>query len=92
MRGDASVAYLTASAEDVAFFREHGWLVVKGAIDPDDIVRLASRCDEILANPDEMAFDWAWEKGTPREARAFRILQAGPTRRWPELNDERFRQ
>jgi ectoine hydroxylase-related dioxygenase (phytanoyl-CoA dioxygenase family) len=83
--------YPEAAAEDIAFFRQHGWLVVRDAIDPEDVARVAARCDEILANPETMAFDWAWQKGTPREARAFRIVQSGPTRFWPELNDEAFR-
>ncbi len=83
--------YQEATAEDVAFFREHGWLIVKNAIDPDHIARVAGLCEEILANRETMAFDWAWEKGVSREERAFRIVQSGPTRFWPELNEETFR-
>ncbi|MGD8829715.1 MAG: phytanoyl-CoA dioxygenase family protein [Pseudomonadales bacterium] len=85
------MAYPEATPADVAFFREHGWIVVEDAIDPADLTELVRRCDEILAHRDTMAFDWAWEKGTPREQRAFRIVQASPTRYWPDLNDSPFR-
>ncbi len=85
------MAYPTATAQDVEFFNRHGWIVVRNAIDPDDLSDLVHHCDEILDHRDTMAFDWAWEKGTPKEARRFRIVQASPTRYWPELNDSRFR-
>lgn len=85
------MAYPAATAADIEFFREHGWIVVRRAIDPDDLATLIARCDEILENLDTMAFDWAWEKGTPREARDFRIVQASPTRHWPEFNDAPLR-
>ncbi len=83
--------YPAASAADIAFFREHGWLAVAEAVDPPDLDGLIGHCDEILANLDGMAFDWAWEKGTPRDAREFKIVQASPTRHWPELHAARFR-
>lgn len=86
------MAYPHATAREIEFFREHGWIVVEDAIEPDEIEELARRCDEILANKEKLAFDWAWRKGTPREARAFRIVQASPTRLWPDLNESRFRQ
>jgi hypothetical protein len=85
------MAYPEASPDDVDFFRAHGWIVVRDAIDPRDLETLIARCDEILANLDTMAFDWAWEKGTPRDAREFKIVQASPTRHWPAFNDARFR-
>jgi ectoine hydroxylase-related dioxygenase (phytanoyl-CoA dioxygenase family) len=85
------VAYPEASAENIAFFAEHGWIIVEDAIDPADIAELIERCDEILEHKETMAYDWAWEKGTPREQRAFRIVQSSPTRHWPEFNDARFR-
>lgn len=90
-RGVALMSLPSASAEDVSFFQEHGWIVVKQAIDQIDIGQVASRCDEILDNLETMAFDWAWEKGTALEDRTFSIVQAGPTRHWPELNEAEFR-
>ena len=84
--------YPQATDRDVEFFREHGYLVVEDAIDPADLEVLAARCDEILANKEKLAFDWAWEKGTPREGRAFKIVQSSPTRLWPELKRKPFSQ
>lgn len=83
--------YPAASAGDIEFFRQHGWLVVEDAVDPADLASLIAHCDEILSNKESMAFDWAWEKGVPRDQRAFRIVQASPTRHWPELNEAKFR-
>jgi hypothetical protein len=85
------MAYPRATAGDIAFFRTHGWLIVRDAIEPDDLGNLVARCDEILANLDTMAFDWAWQKGTPRDAREFRIVQASPSYHWPEFGDAPFR-
>ncbi len=34
-----------------------------------------------------LAFDWAWEKGTERDQRDFRIVQSSPTIFFPEIND-----
>jgi phytanoyl-CoA hydroxylase len=85
------VTYPRATESDVAFFREHGWIVVEQAVDPADLTELICRCDEILENRDTMAFDWAWDKDASRESRAFRIVQSSPTRFWPELNESGFR-
>jgi len=38
-----------------------------------------------------MAYDWAWEQGTPRDKREFKIVQSSPTRYFPELAEARFR-
>ena len=43
----------------------------------------------ILEKKETMAFDWAWEDGTPKDERAFKIVQSSPTLFFPELNDER---
>jgi hypothetical protein len=85
------VSYPTASAQDIAFFQEHGWIALEDAIDPADLRYLEQRCDEIIANKEKLAYDWAWEKGTTRETRAFKIVQSSPTRLWPEINDSPFR-
>jgi phytanoyl-CoA hydroxylase len=85
------MAWPAATTHDVEFFREHGWIVVRNAIDPGTLAGLIERCDEILDRRDTLAFDWAWEAGTPREQREFRIVQASPTWHWPEFNDAPFR-
>ncbi len=84
--------YRDATAQDVAFFEEHGWIVVENAIDPADLEELKTRCDEVLKNKETMAFDWAWETGTPIEKRAFKIVQANLTRHWPALTEAPFSQ
>jgi ectoine hydroxylase-related dioxygenase (phytanoyl-CoA dioxygenase family) len=85
------VPYPVARAEDVAFFEEHGYLVVRKAVDPADLEELAARCEKILANKERFAFDWAWEKGTSREQRAFKIVQGSPSLAWRAISDAPFR-
>jgi len=83
--------YPTATEEDVRFFEAHGWIQVDDAIDPADLEELMADCEEILENKETMAYDWAWEKDKPKEQREFKLVQASPTRSFPELNDARFR-
>ncbi len=83
--------YPKATDADSAFFQQHGWIAVTDAIDPVDLEEVIRRCDEILANKETMAYDWAWEKGTSLEERDFKIVQSSPTKFWPELNRSRFR-
>jgi phytanoyl-CoA hydroxylase len=90
-RWGALVKYRSASVEEVAFFREHGWLVVEDVIDPSDLAHIEARCDEIIAHKEEMAFDWAWQKGEDRDKREFRILQGSPSRNSTEFADAPFR-
>jgi phytanoyl-CoA hydroxylase len=85
------MAYPHATPDDIAFFAEHGWIVVADAVDPADLSVLEERCDTILDKRETLAFDWAWQKGTDRDQRAFRILQSSPTIFFPEINDARFR-
>lgn len=83
--------YRPATAEDIGFFEEHGWIVVADVIDPDDLVRLQARCDEIMANKETMAYDWAWSKDEDRSRREFRILQASPSWDSDEFDRAPFR-
>jgi len=86
------VTYPTASPEQVAAFREHGWLVVDDAIDPADLGALEERCTTIIENKEKMAFDWAWEKGTDAKDRPFKILQSSPSLFWKQdFEAARFR-
>jgi hypothetical protein len=85
------MAYPHATPDDVAFFADHGWIAVPDAVDPADLTVLEERCDTILDKRDTLAFDWAWEKGTDRDQRDFRILQSSPTVFFPEIDDARFR-
>jgi phytanoyl-CoA hydroxylase len=83
--------YREATAADVAYYAEHGWIVVEDAVDPADLAELEARCDEIIDKRATMAFDWAWEEGTERDERPFKILQSSPSLFWPELGTARFR-
>jgi len=85
------MAYPPATEADVAFFADHGWIVVEDAIDPADLAILEGHCATILEQKETLAFDWAWEQGKERDQRDFRILQSSPTMFWPELNESVFR-
>jgi len=41
------------------FFQEHGYIFVEDAIHSREIFEIEERCDDILANKETMAFDWA---------------------------------
>jgi ectoine hydroxylase-related dioxygenase (phytanoyl-CoA dioxygenase family) len=85
------VKYPQASAAQIEFFREHGWLVMEDVIARDDVAEVERRMQVILDKKEKLAFDWAWEKGKPKEERAFRIVQGSPTYVWPEIQDAPFR-
>ncbi len=85
------MSYPVCTDEQVRFFREHGYLVALDAIDRDELAQVEERCQPILDKKEKLAFDWAWEKGTPREQRAFRLVQSSPTYVWPEIAQTRFR-
>jgi hypothetical protein len=86
------VSYPDCSERDVGSFQQHGFLVVEDAIDPGDLEEVGRRCQPILDHKEKLAFDWAWEKGTTREARAFKIVQGSPTLVWREIAGTRFRE
>ena len=52
---------------DVAFFGEHGWIVVPTPSIPADLVDLEAKCQKIIDHKESMAFDWAWEEGKARD-------------------------
>jgi ectoine hydroxylase-related dioxygenase (phytanoyl-CoA dioxygenase family) len=85
------MAYPGASGEQIADFREQGYLVVRDAIVPADLERLARIGDRILDEKEKVAFDWAWEAGTEREKRAFKIVQSSPRLIGHDLGSEPFR-
>lgn len=84
--------YPMATPDDVAFFEQHGYIVVVDAIDPDDLKQLEERCHEVIDHQHEMASDWNWEKGKDLSEREFKIVQAFPWRLWPGfMTDAPFR-
>lgn len=86
-----AVSWPTASTEQIERFRREGFLVVRGAVDPASLGPLERAAARILANKERVAFDWAWEKDTPREQRRFRIVQSSPSLLGVDLSRERFR-
>ncbi|HEY6418228.1 MAG TPA: phytanoyl-CoA dioxygenase family protein [Candidatus Binataceae bacterium] len=83
--------YRDAIEADIAFFQEHGWLVVEEVIEPAALAEVQARLEPILEKKHKLAFDWAWEKGKSKEEREFKIVQGSPTRVWPEISATRFR-
>jgi phytanoyl-CoA hydroxylase len=83
--------YPQASATEVGFFQEHGWLVVANAIELAELRELSERCEVILQKKHKLAFDWAWEKGKARHERDFKIVQSSASMVWPEIARTQFR-
>ncbi|HUO88900.1 MAG TPA: phytanoyl-CoA dioxygenase family protein [Rhizomicrobium sp.] len=83
--------YPSASAEQIAFFNEHGWLVVEDAIPQADLDELERHCDLILADKQRLAYDWAWDEKEKREERSFRIVQSSPSFVWKDARDATYR-
>jgi hypothetical protein len=83
--------YPTATDADVAHFAAHGWIAVVDAVDPADLALLEERCQRIIDEKESMAFDWAWEAGTDRDQREFKILQSSPSLFWSDFETARFR-
>jgi ectoine hydroxylase-related dioxygenase (phytanoyl-CoA dioxygenase family) len=86
------MAYPVADAESIAFFREHGYLVVRDAVPQADLDELEGYMDKIIDDPQKyLAFDWAWSDDEDRENRSFKIIQAGPQVVWPDIDKAEFR-
>src|SRR5262245_14711554 len=86
------MAYPKPEARHIEVFRCDGYLVVRDAIVPEDLSRLQAICDDLLANKEKVACDWAWEAGDERENRKFKIVQTSPSlMNKEELAKERFR-
>ena len=85
------MAHPAASPDQIESFREHGFLVVRDAVDPAELAELGARCQRILDDPHRYAFDWAWKKGATREERAYTFVQGSPTRAWPAIAESKLR-
>lgn len=53
------MSYPDATAEQVVFFQEHGYLVVEDAIPAEDLDELEGHLDELILQKEKYAFDWA---------------------------------
>ncbi|HEV2364589.1 MAG TPA: phytanoyl-CoA dioxygenase family protein [Caulobacteraceae bacterium] len=85
------MAYPTASPEQIAFFREHGWLVVKDAIPADALDELGGWCERIMDNKEKLANDWAWSAEEELKDRSWRIVQSSPSFVWKEIHGQPYR-
>lgn len=83
--------YPEATAEQIAAFREHGWLVVENAIPSADVDELEQHCERLLEEKERFAYDWAWDAKEKREERSFRIVQSSPSFVWREIRDAAYR-
>ncbi len=83
--------YPTASPEQIAFFREHGWIVVKDAIGKDQLDELEARCEKLIEEKERFAKDWAWDAKESLEDRSFRIVQSSPSFVWREIKEQPYR-
>ena len=85
------MSYPSPTPEEIAFYGEHGWLVVENAIPHHDLDELARRCERIIEEKETLANDWAWDARESKDQRSFRIVQGSPTKVWPEIADQAFR-
>jgi phytanoyl-CoA hydroxylase len=85
------MTYPAASPDQVAFFREHGYLIVEDAIPEPDLNEIERQCETILDQKDTLANDWAWSADESRENRSFRIVQSSPSFVWKEIREQRYR-
>ncbi|HEX7848659.1 MAG TPA: hypothetical protein VF485_02895, partial [Sphingomonas sp.] len=83
--------YPEPTHEDIARFREDGFIVVRDAVDPLEQKALAELGAEMIGRPADWGKDWDWRRGEPLDERAFRIVQSGVDRLFPWLPQSRFR-
>jgi hypothetical protein len=83
--------YPHATAEQIDFFNQHGWLVVEDAIPQKDLDELEHYCDLILTQKEKLAYDWAWDAKEDKENRSFRIVQSSPSLVWAEADEAAYR-
>jgi phytanoyl-CoA hydroxylase len=80
-----------ATPEQIDFFRQHGWLVVKDAIPQPDLDELEAQCEVLIAKKDKLANDWAWSDKEDLKDRSFRIIQSSPSFVWKEIKEQAYR-
>ncbi len=85
------MSYPTPTEQHLAFFRQHGWIVVEDAIPQADLDELEGYCDKILDDKERLANDWAWDAKEKREDRSFRIVQSSPSFVWKEIREAAYR-
>jgi len=85
------MAFPDPTADQLAFFALHGWLVIENAI-PDSVLdELDRHCESVIAQKEALAKDWAWDANETRENRSFRIVQSSPSFVWPDIAAQPYR-
>ena len=77
--------YPDATPEHIAFFREHGYLVLDDVIPLDDLDELTERCRPLVEKRESLSYDWAWDERESKDERSFKIVQSSPAIVWPEI-------
>src|SRR6201991_2932205 len=85
------MTYPRPTQEQLDFFNEHGWIVVKDAIPQAALDELEGHCDSILSEKEKLAFDWAWDVKEDKDSRSFRIVQSSPSLIWKEIAEQPYR-
>ncbi len=83
--------YPKASPEQIATFREHGWIVIKDAIPQAELDLLEAFCDRLLEEKERLAKDWAWDAKESLDERSFRIVQSSPSFLWKDIREQPYR-
>ena len=84
-------AFPDATADQIAFFRRRGWLIVRDVVPQSDLDELEGRCEVIIREKDRLANDWAWSDQEDRKDRSFRIIQSSPSFVWKEIKEQPYR-
>jgi phytanoyl-CoA hydroxylase len=82
----------SATREQIDSFHQHGFLVVSDAIPAAAVDELEGHCNTLLERKEELASDWAWDARESKEQRSFRIVQSSPSRVWPDIAQQPYRQ
>jgi hypothetical protein len=85
------MTYPKATADQINFFREHGYLAVRNAVPQADLDELDRYCDLIMNDKQKYANDWAWDEKEPLKDRSFRIVQSSPSFVWKAIADAPYR-
>ena len=85
------MTYPNATLEQISFYREHGYLVVRDAIPRPDLDQLEAHCDLLLDQKESLANDWAWDDKEGKDNRSFRIVQSSPSLVWKDIAEQDYR-
>ena len=83
--------YPEPTTQDILRFEANGFLVVRDAIDPEEVAALVAMGADMTQRPADWGKDWDWRRGEPLDQRAYRIVQSGVDRLFPWLPRSRFR-